>query len=104
MDFWDQSSRRPGDKKATNAVSLPLGFGGLFRPVFERVVTQILHNLRVVWDCRIHLIAFPTAQRDRANPQSASRFRLVDFQMEAPPPEVAANGGRFLWDLNATVV
>jgi hypothetical protein len=33
-----------------------------------------------------------------------SRFRLADTQLEALPREVAADGGRFLWDLNALVV
>jgi hypothetical protein len=79
-------------------------FSGLFGPVNKRVEAQVFHDLCMVWRCRKHLIAFPTAQRYRANPQPASSFRLKDSQLETAPPEMAADGGRFLWDLYATVV
>jgi hypothetical protein len=36
-------------------------------------------------------------------PLGQSRFRLEYLQLETASPEVAANGGRLLWDLNATV-
>jgi hypothetical protein len=78
-------------------------FSGLFHRCCERIVAQILRDLRVVWNCRIHLIAFPTAERYRANLKPASSFRLEDSQLEATPPEVSADGGRFLWNLYATV-
>jgi hypothetical protein len=81
----------------------PWAFSGLFRPVFERVVSQILRDLRMVWSCRENLVTFPAAERNHANPQPASRFRLEYLQLETASPEVAANGGRLLWDLNATV-
>ena len=75
----------------------------LFGPVFERIVAQILHDLWMVRSCRKHLVPFPVAERDYANLQPASSFRLEDFQLEAASPEVAADGGRFPWDLKATV-
>ena len=78
-------------------------FSGLFHRCCERIVAQILRDLRVVLGCRIHFIAFPAAERDRANPQPASSFRLEGFQLEAAAPEVPADGGWFLWDLNTPV-
>ena len=90
-------------KKATNSVSLPVSFSGLFGPVRKWVEAQILRDLRVVWGCRKHLVAFPTAKRYHANRQPASRFRLEDSQLEAAAPEVTADCRWSLWDLYATV-
>jgi hypothetical protein len=58
----------------------------------------------MVRSCRKHFVAFPSAERDRANRQPASGFRLEDLELEAASPEVTANRGGFLWDLNATIV
>jgi hypothetical protein len=98
--------RKPGpdDKKATNLGSLPWRFSELFRPVFEWVVAQAFHDSWTVRSCRIHLIAFPAAERHHANPQPASRFRLEYLQLEASFPEVAANGGWCFRNGNAAVV
>ena len=52
----------------------------------------------------IHVVAFPAAQGDGANLQSASGFRLEDFQLEATATKVAANGVWFFWNRNTAVV
>jgi len=80
------------------------GFSGLFRRCCERVVTQIVRDLRVVRSGRKHLVAFPAAEGYRANLKQASSFRLEDFQLEPASSEMAANGGRFFWDWYSTVV
>ena len=79
-------------------------FFGLFHGRFERVVAQICYDLRVERSCGKHLVAFPAAQGDRANCQSASSLRLVEFQLEPGSAQVAADGGRRFWDWNSTVV
>lgn len=56
-----------------------------------------------MWICWIHLVAFPTAQRYRANPQPASSFWLEDFQLEAAAPEVAADRAWLFGDWYATI-
>jgi len=53
------------------------------------------------WD---YFVAFPSAQCDCANLQSASGFWLEDFQLEASAPEMASEGGRFLWDWYSSVL
>lgn len=90
-------------KRQRIAVRCLWAFWGLFGSVSKRVVAQICHELWMVRNCRENLVAFPAAERNRANPQSASRFRLEDSQLEAASPEVAADGGRFLWYLYSTV-
>ena len=79
-------------------------FWELFRRRCEWVKAQVLDDQRMMWICRKHLVAFPAPQRYGGNLQSASSFRLEYPQLEPPPPEVAANGGRFLWDWNSAVV
>jgi len=78
-------------------------FSWLFGPVWEWVEAQIIHDLRMMGRRRIHLVAFPTAERYRANPQPASRFRLEEFQLETAAPELTANCGRLFWDLNTPI-
>lgn len=78
-------------------------FSGLFRRLPKRVVTQIIYDLSVLGSCWEHFVAFPTAERYRANLEPARSFRLEDSQLETASPEVPADGGWFLWDLNATV-
>jgi hypothetical protein len=53
------------------------------------------------WD---YFVAFPSAQCDCANLQSASGFWLEDFQLEASAPEMTSEGGRFLWDWYSSVI
>jgi hypothetical protein len=59
--------------------------------------------LHVMWSRRKHLVAFPAAERYRANRHPASRFRLEEFQLQTAAPEVTANCDRLFWDLYATV-
>jgi hypothetical protein len=63
-----------------------------------------MRDLRVVRSGRKDLVAFPPAERYRANLKQASRFRLEDFQLEPALSQVTANGGRFFWDWYSTVV
>src|ERR1035437_9964453 len=86
MAFWAQSLRRLVIKRQRMLFRCLEGFWRLFHPVFEWVVTQILYDSRVMWRCREDFIAFPTAERNHANPQPASSFWLVDFQLEAAAP------------------
>lgn len=85
-------------------VSLPLAFLTLFVRSIERVISQILHDSRVVRGRWKHLVAFPTAQRYRADPKPASRFRLEDFDLEPASSQVAAKGGWLFWNWYATIV
>jgi hypothetical protein len=101
--FWGSKLAVACEKRQRIGVRCLDGFPGLFGPVFERIVAQVFHELWMVWSCREHLVAFPTAERNQANPKPASRFRLKDSQLEAASSEVAADGGWFFWDLNATV-
>jgi hypothetical protein len=78
-------------------------FWGLFCRCREWIEAQIFDDLRVVWGCRIHLIAFPAAKGNHANPQSASRFRLEDPQLKATAAEMAADGPGLFWDWYSTV-
>ena len=57
----------------------------------------------VVLPRRIHLVAFPAAEGDGANPQSGSSFRLVDFELEPTLAKVAADSGRLLWNWDSAV-
>ena len=79
-------------------------FLALFRPCFERVIAQVCHDLRLVGSGREHLVAFPAAERDRANSQCTSSLRLVEFELKPAAAKVATNGGWFFWNLNSTVV
>jgi hypothetical protein len=72
--------------------------------VIERVEAEILNYSGMVWGSREHLVTFPTAQSDCANVQSASGFWLEDFQLEAPPPEMAADGVWLIWNWNSFVM
>ena len=76
----------------------------LFDRRVERIVAQVFHDLCVMGDRREHLVAFPPAERYCANFQDTSRFRLEDFQLEASPAKVTADGGWLSWDLYAPVV
>jgi len=80
------------------------GVWGLFHRCSERIVAQILRDLRVVWGCRRNLIAFPAAEGDCANAQQASSFRLIDFQLKATASEVAPDGPRLFWYWYPSVV
>ena len=75
----------------------------LFDWFCERIVTEILHNLRVMRNCGKNLVAFPTAEANRANSQSASGFLLKNSQLEASFAKMTADSRRLSWDLNATV-
>jgi len=80
------------------------GFRGLFRLRFERVIAQVHDDFWLMGSGREDLVAFPAAQGHRANPQLASSLRLEGFELKPASAEVAANGGRFFWNLNSTVV
>src|SRR5437773_5686481 len=98
--MWTEGS---DDKKATYEVSLSLGL--LTKGwIGEWVVAQIRDYcglIRLGW---IHVVAFPAAQGDGANLQSASGFRLEDSQLEATATKVAANGVWSFRNWNAAVV
>jgi hypothetical protein len=51
----------------------------------------------------VNLVALPTAQRDDANAQLASGFRLVDSQLEAAPAQMAADSGWIFGNGNFTI-
>ena len=80
------------------------GFWGLFCLRFERVVAEVRGDFWLVGSGREDLVAFPAAQGHCANHQCTSSLRLVDFQLEAAAAELAANRGRFSWNLNSTDV
>jgi hypothetical protein len=67
-------------------------FSGVRHRFNERTVAKILGDSGVVWSSAEYFVAFPAAQCDRANLQSASGLRLKDFQLDG---DVAANGRRW---------
>ena len=50
-----------------------------------------------------HFVAFPAAERHRANSQPTSNFRLEDFQLKPAFAQVATNRDWLLWHVYATV-
>ena len=83
--------------------SLPSVVGSLFPCSVEGVVAQVGGDLGLVRRCREDFVAFPAAERDHANPQPASRFRLKDPELEATTSQVTADGPGLFWDWYSTV-
>jgi len=80
-----------------------LGLRALYSSLNEWVIAQILNDLGVVRFGRMNFITLPAAQRNHRNPKPACGFWLEDIKLEAAPAEVAADGGRFFWNLYAAV-
>ena len=76
----------------------------LFRRWRAGIEAQVFGDLWLIWSRRENLVAFPAAERQRANSQSVSSFRLEDPQLEAAASQVAADGGRDFWDWYSTIV
>ena len=91
------------DKKGNELGFVALGKFLLFDWFCEWIATEISHNLRVMRNRGKHLVAFPTAEANRANSQSASGFRLKNSQLEPSLTKMATDSRRVSWHLNATV-
>ena len=70
----------------------------------EGIEAQVGDDPRMVWRMRELLVAFPTAERNGANRQAASGFRLEDSQLEPTAAKMPPDGGWLTWDWHSPVV